>query len=42
VPLLGKIPFLGALFRRTMRIASRTETRALIAPKIVTGRSAVR
>jgi type IV pilus assembly protein PilQ len=42
VPLLGDIPFLGALFRNTTRIASKTETLIFITPKIVTDRSAIR
>jgi type IV pilus assembly protein PilQ len=42
VPLLGDIPFLGALFRSTTRIANKTEMLIFITPKIVTDRSAIR
>jgi type IV pilus assembly protein PilQ len=42
VPLLGDIPFVGALFRSKTRIANKTELLVFITPKIVTDRSAIR
>ncbi|MCA0243082.1 MAG: type IV pilus secretin PilQ [Proteobacteria bacterium] len=42
VPLLGDIPYLGALFRSKTRIANKTELLIFITPKIVTDRSAIR
>ncbi len=42
VPLLGDIPFLGALFRNKTRSSNRTELLMFITPKIVTDRSAAR
>lgn len=42
VPLLGDLPFVGALFRNTVRSTSRTELLVFITPKIVTDRSAAR
>nr|WP_239061889.1 type IV pilus secretin PilQ [Ideonella livida] len=42
IPLLGDIPFLGHLFRNTVRYNNRTELLVFITPKIVTERSAVR
>ncbi len=40
VPLLGDIPFLGALFRNTVRSKDKTELLIFLTPKIVTGRVA--
>ncbi len=42
VPVLGDIPFVGALFRNKTRIANKTEMLVFITPKIVTDRSAIR
>jgi type IV pilus assembly protein PilQ len=42
VPLLGDIPYVGALFRSNNRSTSRTELLVFITPKIVTDRSAAR
>ena len=42
VPLLGDIPFVGALFRNTERSTRKTELLVFITPKIVTDRSAAR
>ena len=42
VPLLGDVPYLGALFRNNRRIADKTELLIFITPKIVTERAAVR
>jgi type IV pilus assembly protein PilQ len=42
VPVLGDIPYLGALFKNTSREQSRTELLVFITPKIVTDRSASR
>ncbi len=41
VPLLGDIPFLGALFRNTTRVSNRTELLIFITPRIVTDRAVV-
>jgi type IV pilus assembly protein PilQ len=42
VPLLGDLPYLGALFRNTERTSNKTELLIFITPKIVSDRSAVR
>ncbi|MDE2146836.1 MAG: type IV pilus secretin PilQ, partial [Burkholderiales bacterium] len=42
VPLLGDIPYMGALFRSKTRSTARTELLIFITPKIVTDRSAAR
>ena len=42
VPLLGDLPYVGALFRNTVRSTKKTELLVFITPKIVTDRSAVR
>ncbi len=42
VPLLGDIPYVGALFRNTVRSTNKTELLVFITPKIVTDRSAAR
>jgi type IV pilus assembly protein PilQ len=42
VPLLGDIPFVGALFRNTTKSTRKTELLVFITPKIVTDRSAAR
>ena len=42
VPWLGDIPYAGALFRNTTRVATKTELLIFITPKIVTERAAAR
>ena len=42
VPLLGDVPYLGALFRSNTRYTTKTELLIFITPKIVTDRAAVR
>jgi type IV pilus assembly protein PilQ len=42
VPLLGDIPFVGALFRNSVKSTRKTELLVFITPKIVTDRSAAR
>ena len=42
VPLLGDIPYLGALFRNKTRQVNKTELLIFLTPKVVTDRSAVR
>ncbi len=42
VPLLGDIPYAGALFRNTVRSSDKTELLIFITPKIVTERAAAR
>ena len=42
VPLLGDLPYAGALFRNTTRVATKTELLIFITPKIVTERAAAR
>ncbi len=42
VPLLGDVPFVGALFRNTTKVSNKTELLIFITPKIVTERAAVR
>ena len=42
VPLLGDVPYLGNLFKNTVRSSNRTELLVFITPKIVTDRSSVR
>lgn len=42
VPLLGDVPYVGALFRNTTKVATKTELLIFITPKIVTERTAVR
>jgi len=42
VPLLGDIPFVGALFRSTEKSTRKTELLVFLTPKIVTDRSAAR
>ena len=42
VPLLGDIPFLGALFRNTTKSTAKTELLIFITPKIVTERASAR
>ena len=42
VPLLGDVPYLGALFRNTAKVATKTELLIFITPKIVTDRAAAR
>ena len=40
VPLLGDIPYLGALFRNKTRATSKTELLVFLTPKVITDRSA--
>ena len=42
VPLLGDVPYVGALFRNTTKVATKTELLIFITPKIVTDRAAAR
>jgi len=42
VPLLGDVPYVGALFRNTAKVATKTELLIFITPKIVNGRAAAR
>ncbi len=42
VPFLGDLPYAGALFRNTTRVATKTELLIFITPKIVTERAAAR
>jgi type IV pilus assembly protein PilQ len=42
VPVLGDVPYLGALFRNTTRLSNKTELLVFITPKIVTDRAAAR
>ena len=42
VPLLGDVPLVGALFRNTTKVATKTELLIFITPKIVTDRAAAR
>ncbi len=42
VPFLGDVPWVGALFRNTTRIANKTELLIFITPKVVTDRAAAR
>jgi type IV pilus assembly protein PilQ len=42
VPVLGEVPYLGALFRKRERIANKTEMLVFITPKMITDRNAAR
>ena len=42
VPYLGDVPYVGALFRNTSKVSTKTELLIFITPKIVTDRGAVR
>ena len=42
VPLLGDVPVVGALFRNTTKVSTKTELLIFITPKIVTERAAAR
>ena len=42
VPVLGEIPYMGALFRKRERIANKTERLVFITPKMITDRNAAR
>jgi type IV pilus assembly protein PilQ len=42
VPLLGDVPYVGALFRNTTKVNNKTELLIFLTPKVVTDRSAVR
>jgi type IV pilus assembly protein PilQ len=40
VPLLGDIPYLGALFRNKVKTSSKTELLVFLTPKVITDRNA--
>ncbi|MEO7241930.1 MAG: type IV pilus secretin PilQ, partial [Variovorax sp.] len=42
IPVLGEVPYLGALFRTRTRTANKTEMLVFITPKMITDRNAVR
>ncbi|WP_208509124.1 type IV pilus secretin PilQ [Variovorax paradoxus] len=42
VPVLGEVPYVGALFRTRTRIANKTEMLVFITPKMITDRNAAR
>jgi type IV pilus assembly protein PilQ len=42
VPVLGEVPYLGALFRKRERVANKTEMLVFITPKMITDRNAAR
>ena len=42
VPVLGEVPYLGALFRTRSRVANKTEMLVFITPKMITDRNAAR
>ena len=42
VPFLGDVPYVGALFRNTAKVSTKTELLIFITPKIVTERAAAR
>jgi type IV pilus assembly protein PilQ len=42
VPVLGDIPYLGALFRNRTRVSNKTELLVFLTPKVITDRNAVR
>ena len=42
VPVLGEVPYVGALFRTRNRIANKTEMLVFITPKMITDRNAAR
>ncbi|PLC05171.1 type IV pilus secretin PilQ [Variovorax sp. RO1] len=42
VPVLGEIPYMGALFRKRERVANKTEMLVFITPKMITDRNAAR
>ena len=42
VPLLGDVPYVGALFRTRNRVANKTEMLVFITPKMITDRNAAR
>ncbi|RST53729.1 type IV pilus secretin PilQ [Variovorax sp. MHTC-1] len=42
VPVLGEVPYLGALFRTRNRVANKTEMLVFITPKMITDRNAAR
>ena len=42
IPVLGEVPYLGALFRTRNRVAHKTEMLVFITPKMITDRNAAR
>jgi type IV pilus assembly protein PilQ len=42
VPVLGEVPYVGALFRKRERVANKTEMLVFITPKMITDRNAAR
>jgi type IV pilus assembly protein PilQ len=42
VPVLGEVPYVGALFRTRNRVANKTEMLVFITPKMITDRNAAR
>jgi len=42
VPVLGEVPYMGALFRKRDRVATKTEMLVFITPKMITDRNAAR
>jgi len=42
IPVLGEVPYLGALFRKRERVANKTEMLVFITPKMITDRNAAR
>ena len=42
IPVLGEVPYLGALFRTRTRTANKTEMLVFITPKMITDRNAAR
>ena len=42
VPVLGDIPYVGALFRNKQRIQNKTELLIFLTPKVVSDRNSVR
>jgi len=42
IPVLGEVPYLGALFRTRNRVANKTEMLVFITPKMITDRNAAR
>ncbi|MCU1617863.1 MAG: type pilus secretin PilQ, partial [Frankiales bacterium] len=42
IPVLGEVPYLGALFRNRERVANKTEMLVFITPKMITDRNAAR
>jgi type IV pilus assembly protein PilQ len=42
IPVLGEVPYVGALFRKRERVANKTEMLVFITPKMITDRNAAR